>query len=215
MALHPGPRDASGTTAAEDLLASRSILLDCRWLGHAGAGRITELLLQQFVAEPPTGNWILWGDPRRLDGLTFPGSTVVAWGGYPPKLFGQRDLLRVPAADVQVYLHQIRPLRGRRVVTIIYDTTPLTVASNPLIREAKRLFLRLSARRSRIVLTLSTASRRAIATGFRVSDKRILVTHPPIDVARAARLRSLRANADVKPTALFVGRFAEHKTSDD
>ena len=188
-----------------------SILLDCRWLGHAGAGRITELLLQEFLEEPPAGEWILWGDPLRLDGLTFRGSTIAPWSGYPPRLFGQWDLLRVPPADVHVYLHQIRPLRGRHVVTMIYDTTPLTVARNRLEREAKRLFLRLSARRSSVVLTLSNASRRAIASDLRVSGKRIFVTHPPIDAARASRLRELRATTRSEPFALFVGRFAEHK----
>ncbi len=94
---------------------------------------------------------------------------------------------------------------------MIYDTTPITIASNLLIREAKRLFFRLSARRSRIVLTLSEASRRAIASDLRVSVKQILVTHPPIDEARAARLRDLRANGEVERVALYVGRFAAHK----
>ena len=94
---------------------------------------------------------------------------------------------------------------------MIYDTTPLSVARNTLIREAKRLFLRLSARRSRVILTLSETARQEIATELRVSTWRILVTHPSIDAARAARLRGRRTADAVQPFAVFVGRFAEHK----
>lgn len=211
MATHDPLVDAPGTPSVAGMRASTSVMLDCRWLGHGGAGRITELLLLDLVAEPPDGYWTLWGDPRLLDGLAFRGSTIAPWEGYPPRLFGQWDLLRVPPADVHVYLHQIRPLRGGHVVTMIYDTTPLTTATNPLIRAVKRLYFRLSARRSRVILTLSNGSRRSIASDLRVSVNRILVTHPPIDEARAARLRNLRVKATVEPMALYVGRFGAHK----
>ena len=96
-------------------------------------------------------------------------------------------------------------------MTMIYDTTPLTTAPNPLIREVKRLYFRLSARRSRVILTLSNGSRRSIASDLRVSVNRIHVTHPPIDEVRAARLRDLRVKATVEPMALYVGRFGAHK----
>ena len=36
------------------MLASTSVMLDCRWLGHGGAGRITELLLLDLVADHRT-----------------------------------------------------------------------------------------------------------------------------------------------------------------
>jgi glycosyltransferase involved in cell wall biosynthesis len=187
------------------------VLLDCRWLGHGGAGRITEHLLRDLVAQPPDGAWLLWGEPARLEGLAFAGSTVVPWSGLPTRLFGQGDFLRVPAADVQVYLHQIRPLRGRRAVTMIYDTTPIEIARNPLVRAAKTLFFRLSARTSRVVLTLSEDARSSIAGRLGVARRRILLAGPPVDRDRSARLRARRDMAAREPRALFVGRFGEHK----
>ena len=172
-----------------------SVLLDCRWLGHAGAGRVTELLLRELVADPPVGDWILWGDPGRLDGLVFPGATVAGWEGRPTQWYGQRDLVRVPRADVRVFLHQIRPLVGGPVVTMFYDITPLHMAPSRAVRELKRLYFRLSARRSRVLLTLSEASRRSIAAELRVGAARILVTHPSVDSARSARVQAFRATA--------------------
>ena len=47
------PTDNDISPSAAVSLASPRVLLDCRWLGHAGAGRITELLLRDLVAEPP------------------------------------------------------------------------------------------------------------------------------------------------------------------
>lgn len=41
-------------------LAGRRIVLDCRWLGFGGPGRVIELLLRRLGDEPPAGNWILW-----------------------------------------------------------------------------------------------------------------------------------------------------------
>ena len=39
-----------------------TVLLDCRWLTHGGAGRVTELLLAELRDRPPpSGTWLLWG----------------------------------------------------------------------------------------------------------------------------------------------------------
>ena len=57
------------------------IVLDCRWLGLGGAGRVTELLLRELQASPPPGEWVLWGEPDRLAPFDFPGAAVNAGRG--------------------------------------------------------------------------------------------------------------------------------------
>src|SRR5215213_4245447 len=50
-----------GATSPAARLRDRTIVLDCRWLGMGGAGRVTELLLREFRDAPPLGEWVLWG----------------------------------------------------------------------------------------------------------------------------------------------------------
>src|SRR2546423_7710386 len=45
------PEDSSSV----DRLRDRTIVLDCRWLGLGGAGRVTELLLREFQDSRPAG----------------------------------------------------------------------------------------------------------------------------------------------------------------
>src|SRR3954447_15831085 len=90
------------TAAALD---GRTIVLDCRWLGLGGAGRVTELLLKEFQQCPPPGNWTLWGLPDRIHPLGFTGAQLFVTDEDPRRLFGQGCLNRVPPADAVLYMH--------------------------------------------------------------------------------------------------------------
>jgi len=204
-------------------LDGRTIVLDCRWLGIGGAGRVTELLLAGLRAAPPSGTWLLWGDPGRIEQAVgpghpvatgahlFPGARIVPWRGDPTRLLGQRDLLRVPRGDVVVYLHQVRPLRPGPSVTVIHDTIPLRYGGSRPVRALKGLFLRVAARLSDRLVTVSEAAREAIVRDLGVRPSRVTVTTLGVDPGRIERIRSLRAASPHTDFVLFVGRFAPHK----
>jgi glycosyltransferase involved in cell wall biosynthesis len=197
-------------TGPVQALEGRRIVLDCRWLGLGGAGRVTELLLRELQASPPPGDWVLWGPPTRLAPFAFPRAAVVA-GDRPLRLGGQRDLARVPRGDVTVYLHQIRPLRPGRSVTVIHDTIPLRHGGTRASRFAKRMFFRATARLSTHVLTDSKLSRERIVHDLGVPPERISVMTFPQDMERARRVAGLRATLGQEDRLLYVGRFAPHK----
>jgi glycosyltransferase involved in cell wall biosynthesis len=188
-----------------------TVVLDCRWLGMGGAGRVTELVLTGLRQAPPSGRWLLWGDPDRVIDLAFAGADVVPWRGDPTRLFGQADLPRVPRGDVVVYLHQVRPLRPGRSVTVIHDTIPLRFDGNRAVRGLKRLFLRSVARLSDAIVTVSPASRDAIVRDLQVRSSRVRVTSLGIDADRVGRIRAMRARSERADVVVFVGRFAAHK----
>jgi glycosyltransferase involved in cell wall biosynthesis len=194
-------------------LEGKRIVLDCRWLGLGGAGRVTELLLGELQASPPSGEWVLWGAPARLEHLAFGKATITA-GGDPLRLGGQRELVRVPHADATVYPHQIRPLRPGRSVTIIHDTIPLRYGGSRASRRAKRMFFVASARLSTHVLTDSAFSRRRIVEDLGVAPEKISVMAFPQDRERARRIVGARATLGQEERLLYVGRFAPHKNLD-
>lgn len=186
------------------------VVLDCRWLGLGGAGRVTELLLRELQASPPRGDWTLWGDKDRIAPFAWPGAAGAA-GGNPLRLSGQREFFRVPSGDVVVYLHQIRPLRPGPSVTLIHDTIPLRHGGNAASRRAKRMFFRAAARLSTEVLTDSETARRRIVDDLGVAPERISLLAFPQDPVRAARIAGLRAELGQEERLLYIGRFAPHK----
>ncbi len=200
----------AGTSTVRSL-ASGTVVLDCRWLGLGGAGRVTELLLAEFREVPPPGTWLLWGSPARLDGLTFAGSQVVPWTGDPKGWFGQADLWRVPRGDVVIYLHQLRPLRPGTTITFVHDTIPVQFERRRPVRALKSLFFRAVCALSARIVTVSMSSKDAIVRDLRIPASKIAVTTLGIDPARAARIRELRAHTQRVDEVLFVGRFAVHK----
>lgn len=191
-------------------LVDRTIVLDCRWLGMGGAGRITELLLKELVADPPgVGHWILWGRTDRIRDYLFPGARIEAFRRDPRAIFGQRAV--PPRNDVALYMHQIRPLRRGRSVTFILDTIPLRYGGNPVARLAKRLFLISVARLSTVIITVSDFSRSCIERDLGIPESKIVVTRLPIDEERAARVVRLRSSLQQVERLLYVGRFDTHK----
>ena len=193
-------------------LGALTVLVDCRWLGYGGAGRVTELLLGEMRARPPSsGRWILWGDPAVVGPLAFEEAIVAPWQGHPARLSGQADVLRVPRADLRIYLHQVRPLRPGRSITVVYDTIPLHVEARPLVRLAKQAFLRVVCGLSQQIITISAQSMQAIIRDLGVDGAKIVVVALSVDPGRVARIRALRATADRSDTLIYVGRFGTHK----
>jgi glycosyltransferase involved in cell wall biosynthesis len=193
------------------VLADKRVVLDCRYLGLGGAGTVTELLLHELRSAPPPGAWVCWGDPERIEPLALPGAEIATATVSPMRLAGQRDVARVPRGDVVLYMHQIRPLRLGRSVTVIHDTIPLRHGGGRLKRHAKRAFLLAAAASSTRILTVSEFARRQIQRDLRVSRDRIDVTRFPVDLERARRIAALRDTVPPEPILLYVGRFARHK----
>jgi glycosyltransferase involved in cell wall biosynthesis len=172
---------------------------------------VTELLLRELRAEPPPGRWTCWGSPERLEPLRFDGAALEPSARSPLALRGQAELAGVPGGDVVVYLHQIRPLRRGRSVTVIYDTIPLRHGGTAASRAAKRAFLRAVARRSTRVVTTSESSRARIHEDLGVPLEAITVVRLPVDLERASAVARLREYTPQEDVLLYVGRFAPHK----
>jgi glycosyltransferase involved in cell wall biosynthesis len=192
-------------------LARTTVLLDCRWLGLGGAGRVTELLLSEFGDAQPEGTWKLWGDPERVAPFLFAGASIVPWSGYPARWFGQADLLRVPTNDIAVYLHQIRPFRPGRSITFVHDTIPVRMGSRRAVRVAKRFFFRLACRLSARIITVSAWSRDSIVRDLAVPGRKVIVVGLTVDARRVERIRALRRSTMPTDDVAYIGRFAEHK----
>ena len=189
------------------------MVLDCRWLGVWGAGRVTRLLLRGLAEEPPERPWALWGSPE-VESLAWPGAPVVPTGIDPRALFGQRSWFDIPPARLAVFLHQQRPLRKVPAVTVIYDTIPLRHGGSRAERVARRAYLCRVAAVSKTIITISRYSASRIAEDLGVSQDRIRYIPLPLDWEAAARLARRRGAAVQGDLALFVGRFAPHKNLD-
>ncbi len=208
----PGPDRRSATTPRTNDFDRLTVLLDCRWLGHGGAGRVTELLLGELRDRAPaSGRWILWGDPAAVGPLAFDRAIVEPWHGHPARLSGQADWFRVPRADVRVYLHQIRPLLPGRSITFIHDTIPLHFEARTLVRLAKLAFFKVVCGLSQLIITVSTESKEAITRDLGVNDSRIIVVSLSVEAGRIARIRAMRATAERSEILIYVGRFGAHK----
>jgi glycosyltransferase involved in cell wall biosynthesis len=189
------------------------VVLDCRWLGTWGAGRVTEHLLRGLAQDPPARQWLLWGPPA-VEAYAWPGAGVALTGTDPRRLYGQRSWFSVPPGRLTVFLHQQRPLRRLPGATLIYDTIALRHGTGPVGALARRFYLRRAAAVSDHVITISEYSRRCIRRDLGVADHRLSVIPLPIDAEAAARLARRRRGAELSATALYVGRFAPHKNLD-
>lgn len=191
-------------------LSDPVILIDCRYLGPGGAGRVTELLLRGLVKLAPAGRFVLWG-PEEVRSYLWPSAAWVRSSHSPTAAAGQRELFRVPSHDLAIYLHQIRPLRPDRAITTIYDTIPLRYGGSKATRFSKGLYLRTSARLSARIVTLTRYSASCIERDLGVPKDKITVIRYPIDHELRARVEALRREHSPENVLLFVGRFASHK----
>lgn len=188
-----------------------AVVMDCRWLGIGGAGRVTEVLLRGLVADPPEGRWVIWGSPDRLRGLTVPGAEVVALDEDPRTLLGQRRLFDMPRGDLYAFMHQQRPLRAVPALTAIHDTIPLRYGGSRWARRPRMLFLRRVAATSNRICTLSEFSKRSIVDDLGVPPGRVDVLRYPFDHELADRVAALRGGQPKADVAVYVGNFLPHK----
>ena len=193
-------------------VSDKKVLLDCRFIGLGGAGKVAELLLRGLQELQPEGQWILWG-PRKVSRFAWAGARTEETRASPLRLWGQRDLLRIPKNDIAIYMHQIRPLRAGPSLTVIHDTIPLRFG-NRAARPLKKVFLSLVAEHTSRVLTDSNYSAECLRRDLGIDPGRIRVIHLPVDDQMIARVRSLRSRLPTEQVILFVGRFAPHKNLD-
>jgi glycosyltransferase involved in cell wall biosynthesis len=187
-----------------------TILVDCRWSGRAGVGRVTDSLLTAWSERPPEGNWILWG-PESVSRFVWPGAVHIQ-GEPPTKPAVQHfKFRRLPEHDLALFLHQIHPLTAKRYVTIMYDTIPLRWGGSASSRLAKRVYLATVAKRAEHLITISDFSRYCIQSDFGIPEEKVTVLTPPQDRGWEERVRKLRAVTETRPMALYVGRYARHK----
>lgn len=185
-------------------------MIDCRYLGPGGAGRVTELLLRGLSVTRPAGRFVLWG-PEEVQAHLWPSATWQPSHRNPTAAGGQAEVFRVPDGDVSLYLHQIRPFRRGPSITTIYDTIPLRHGGAAAERAAKRMYLKAAARLSSGIVTLSHYAASCIGRDLGVDEDRITVIDYPVDAELRVRVAGLRATHPPEDTVLFVGRFARHK----
>jgi len=188
---------------------STATLVDCRWLGLGGAGRATELLLRGLSELAPPGDWALWG-PAEVSSYCWAGAEWLPSRYSPTSLWGQREALAVPTHAFAIYMHQIRPLVGRRSVTLVHDTIPLEVGG-ALSRSAKRAYFRRVVGVSTGILTVSRYSAESIRDRLSVPLEKQAILRYPVDPGFVDRVHGLRREHEPRDALLYVGRFARHK----
>lgn len=209
-------KDAAGEAdGPAELRSDRCRMLDTRWLGRGGPGRVTEMLLGGLVQDPPPGRWVLWGRPPPQ--LVWASATVIRARHDPHAWYGQRAAWSIPPASTNIWPHQYRPLRRTAAteLTVIYDTITLHLAGGP-VRELQRAYLRRVAANSTRIITVSKYSASTIVNDLGVDEGRLVVVPPVLDPEVTARVRAGRAQLRAAdelgpPYALFIGRFAPHK----
>jgi glycosyltransferase involved in cell wall biosynthesis len=187
-----------------------SLVLDCRWLGYAGAGRATEHLLRGLGEGPRRARWTLWGPGEAAE--LAPGLPHLSHDRDPREWAGQRATLSLPRRrSAMVFMHQTRPLLAGRCVTVIHDTTQLRTAGSARVARARRAFLRRVAASSAGVITVSDWSRTRISEDLGLAPERVRVVGNPADRGFGERIRRLRQDSPRREMALYVGSFAPHK----
>ncbi len=197
--------------------SSSHVLIDARWLGIGGVGRVTENLLVGLRELCPPGAWTIVG-PAGHSSLAWPDAQWIDSRHPVEQTLAQRDvrLMRSVRADLALFVHQIRPLMriAPLEITLIHDTIPIRYPTRGVPGWAFAAIFRRAARLSDAVATVSEYSARCIERDLGVDPAMISVVDQPIDAVAAARVRAMRANTIVGLDALYVGRDAPHKNLD-
>lgn len=188
------------------------VVVDCRWLGYSGVGRVTELLLRGLLELRPGGDWLLWGPPP-VEELAWPGARPLVTTTSPTSVLGQRELLAVPRGGRTVWLNAVRPLvPDRDAVVLVHDTIPLRWPGNRVTRLGRRLLYVLSTRTAGFVLVYSDATSARVRADLGISADRIRRVHLPIDLSLADRvLETRRRSRPDEDLLLYVGLHRRHK----
>jgi glycosyltransferase involved in cell wall biosynthesis len=173
-------------------------------------GRVTDALLKAWFQRPPAGQWILWG-PESVSRFLWSGALHVPAEPPTSPLIQHLKFLKLPEHDLALFLHQIHPLTAKRYVTIMYDTIPLRWGGSLPIRLSKRAYLAAVAKRAEHLITISDFSSYCIQSDFRIPEQRVTVLPPPQDRDWEQRVQQLRTSTQIRPVALYVGRYPKHK----
>jgi len=192
----------------------RTILVDARWIGIGGPGRVAENLLRGLGALEPDGQWVIWG-PDQVDELLWPGARREPSRHHPKAWYSQREIPgpRHVGADVAFYAHHLRPAwhLAPVEVTTIHDTIPFRYPPSAALAPLMRQYIRRMASLSTVVVTDSEFSKRSLMNDLALSADRIMLLDLPIDHESADRVRALRAITEPARRVVFIGRDAPHK----
>jgi glycosyltransferase involved in cell wall biosynthesis len=193
------------------------ILLDARWLGIGGPGRVAENLLQGLRELHPAGRWVVWG-PAGVDRHLWSGATRVPNRHHPKALYSQREFPgpRTLRPRVAFYVHHLRPAWRLAPVelTTVHDTIPFRYPPSRTLAPLMRSYIRWMAHQSTLVATVSEFSKRSLEEDLGLAPDRIVVLQQAIDHESAARVMRLRTTVAPVDRVIFVGRDAPHKNLD-
>jgi glycosyltransferase involved in cell wall biosynthesis len=192
-------------------------LIDARWLGIGGPGRVAESLLQGLQQVEPPGPWAVWGT-EAVEPLLWPNAVRVPSRHHPKAWYSQREFPgpRGLHPRVAYYAHHLRPAwRIAPVeVTTVHDTIPFRYPPSRALAPLMRRYIRWMAQHSTLVVTDSEFSKQSLQADLGLAADRIAVLTLAIDHDAASRVRARRASAPQEPRVLFVGRDAPHKNLD-
>jgi glycosyltransferase involved in cell wall biosynthesis len=192
-------------------------LVDARWLGIGGPGRVAEHLLQGLGEIEPPGQWVLWG-PDAIDSYLWTGAKRLANRHHPKALYSQREFPgpRALHARVAFYAHHLRPAWSLAPVevTTVHDTIPFRYPPSQMLAPLMRSYIAWMARHSTLVVTDSEFSKQSLQEDVGLDPERIMVLQLAIDHDSAARVRALRTDRARRERVLFIGRDAPHTNLD-
>ena len=200
-------------------LDDATILIDARWVGNGGPGRVVENLLRGLREVEPAGSWILWGSDKAAE-FGWSGSRHLHSAHSPKALLGQREIPKLPKqVDLAYFPHQIRPAwrLAHREITTIHDTIPFRYSSSRGAAMSLKLYFRWMAQLSTHIATDSEFSKRCLIRDLKVAPEKVSVLALPIDHESADRVRNLRDTSrtdELTPLVVFLGRDAPHKNLD-
>jgi glycosyltransferase involved in cell wall biosynthesis len=188
-----------------------TLVLDARWLGFTGIGRMTNLLIDGLREIEPAGRWIVWG-PASLRNRLWSGAEFVEAIHSPIAGFGQRDLFRVPKGRY-VSLHIVRPLVARRSTLLVaHDTIPVRWVTPRVVRWMKHLFYAVSVHGAEQVLVYSDTTAERLRRDLRLGGDRVARFDLSIDPRVASNVRQKRQAGSARADRLlYVGLHEPHK----
>jgi glycosyltransferase involved in cell wall biosynthesis len=193
------------------------VLVDARWLGIGGPGRVAEHLLQGLHEIDPPGEWVVWG-PDAVDAHLWSNATRVANRRHPKALYSQREFPgpRSLHPRLAYFTHHLRPAWRLAPVelTTVHDTIPFRYPPSRALAPLMRAYIRWMARHSTLVTTDSEFSKQSLQDDLGLSADRIVVLRLAIDHESAARIKALRTTVTPVERVIFVGRDAPHKNLD-
>ena len=188
------------------------VVVDCRWLGHSGVGRVTSVLLEGLAELQPAGRWVLWGPDTVVEHL-WGSATWAPSHGSPVRRWAQVGTLRLPDADHVLFLHAVRPLLVlRRTSVVLHDTIPVRHAPGAAQRRLWALFYLASARLADTVLVYSDASAARATDDLGVAPGRLRRFPLTVDPELVSAVRARRARGVGRDRVLlYVGQAKPHK----